>query len=365
MMVRSHRLILVVVVASLVGCIGGGPERMFTKNGEDLIVLGSTMIYPADSIAGDVIFAGGEFRFTGSSGGDYLGAGGSQTIGGRIHGSIRAAGGDVHAVSTVDRNATIAGGNVTLDSTGAIAGNAYIIGGNVGINGTVRGSLMATGGRVVLNGPVGRDVEVSAGELHLGPHAQIAGNLRYRVPKDKVTIDRAARVSGTTTALPVSTGLGLRGTLWVLGFFLAGVVVVALFPGFASDAADILPLRPVRSALVGLGWAVLVPCAIVIAAITVIGLPLAIITAALYMVALVLSDVPFALWLGRLLLGARAGVGRQGALLNFFVGGIVLLLVGLVPILGKFVMTIASILGLGAIMLRAKGVREAEPVPLA
>jgi len=128
MMVRSHRLILVVVVASLVGCIGGGPERMFTKNGEDLIVLGSTMIYPADSIAGDVIFAGGEFRFTGSSGGDYLGAGGSQTIGGRIHGSIRAAGGDVHAVSTVDRNATIAGGNVTLDSTGAIAGNAYIIG---------------------------------------------------------------------------------------------------------------------------------------------------------------------------------------------------------------------------------------------
>ena len=38
MMVRSHHLILVVVVASLVGCIGGGPERMFTKNGEDLIV---------------------------------------------------------------------------------------------------------------------------------------------------------------------------------------------------------------------------------------------------------------------------------------------------------------------------------------
>jgi hypothetical protein len=363
MLIRTHyRLILVVVVASLLGCIGGGPERMFVKNGEDLIVLGSTMVYPADSIAGDVIFAGGEFTFTGSAGGDYLGAGGSQTIGGRIHGSIRAAGGEIHAASTVDRNATIAGGNVTLDSTGTIAGNAYIVGGNVGINGAVRGSLMASGGRVVLNGPVGRDVEVSAGELRLGPHAQIAGNLRYRVAKDKVTIDRAARVAGTTTALPVSTRPGLRGILWVLGFFLAGLVVVALFPGFTSDAADILPLRPVRSALVGLGWAILVPCAIVIATITMIGLPLAIITAALYMVVLILSDVPFALWLGRLLLGARAGVGRQGALLNFFVGGIMLLLVGLVPIVGKFVMIIASILGLGAIMLRAKALRETAPM---
>ncbi len=363
MMVRTlFRLVLPIVAASLVGCIGGGPERRLVKNGEDLIVLGSTMIYPADSIAGDVIVAGGEFTFTGSAGGDYLGAGGRQTIGGRIHGSIRAAGGEVHAMGAADRNATIAGGNVTLDSTGVVAGNTYIVGGNIAINGAVRGSLMASGGKVVVNGPVGRDVDVSAGELHLGPHAQIAGNLRYRVPKDKVTIDRAARVSGTTTALPVSKRPGVRGILWVLGFFLAGVVVVALFPGFTSDAADILPLRPVRSALVGLGWAVLVPCAIVIATITVIGLPLAIITAALYMVVLVLSDVPFALWLGRLLLGARAGIGRQGALLNFFVGGIVLLVLGLVPVVGKFVMIIASILGFGAIMLRAKAVRETAPM---
>jgi hypothetical protein len=363
MMVRTYAgLILVVVITSLVGCMGGGPEQRVVNNGQDRIALGSTMVYPTDSVAGDVIFAGSEVTFTGSAGGDYLGAGGSQKIGGRIHGSIRAVGGDIHSLGTVDRNATIAGGNVALDSTGVIGGNAYIVGGNVGINGAIRGGLLASGGMVVLNGPVGRDVEVSGGGLRLGPHAQIAGNLRYRVPKDKVTIDRAARVVGTTTALPVSTKPGLRGLLWVLGFFLAGIVVVSLFPGFTSEAAEILPLRPIRSALVGLGWAVLLPCAIIIAAVTIIGLPLAILTAALYMVVLVLGDVPFALWLGRLLLGARAGVGRRGALLSYFVGGLLLLLLGLIPVAGKFVMIVATVLGLGAIMLRAKALREAAPM---
>jgi hypothetical protein len=363
-MVRTHgRFVLVVVLASLVGCMGGGDRRMVRQNGQDLIATGSSpTVTSMDSIAGDAILAGAAISFEGSAGGDYLGAGGNQKIGGRIHGSIRAVGGEIHAMGTADRNATIAGGNVALDSTGVIGGNAYIVGGNVGINGAVRGGLLASGGMVVLNGPVGRDVEVSAGALRLGPHAQIAGNLRYRVPKDKVTIDRAARVAGTTTAVPVSTKPGLRGLLWVVGFFLAGVVVVSLFPGFTSEAAEILPLRPVRSALVGLGWAVLVPCAIIIAAVTVIGLPLAIITAALYMVVLVLGDVPFALWLGRLLLGVRAGVGRQGALLSYFVGGLLLLLLGLIPIAGKFVMVVATILGLGAIMLRAKALRETAPL---
>jgi cytoskeletal protein CcmA (bactofilin family) len=353
-----------VVVASTLSCVVGSKPRKVTRLGDDVIMAGS-MVYLAerDSVPGDAILSGRSVEFHSAIGGDYLGASGMQTIGGRIRGSVRAVGGEIHVTGAIDRNATIAGGSVTLDSTADITRNAYVIGGNVSIAGNVHGSLLASGGSVTLNGTVGRDVEVSGGSLTVGPHAVITGNLRYHVPAEKVHIDSAARISGTVTAIPVSGRWGLNRWLWMLGFLVAGGVVVALIPRFVAEAAEIIPLSPFRSALVGLGWFILVPVAVIIAAITVIGLPLALMTAFLYGVLVYLSSVPFALWVGRRLLGARTGAGRRGALFNFLIGGFLLLLVGIIPVIGGVVTLIAACLGLGAIMLRTLALRrETQPV---
>jgi hypothetical protein len=263
--------------------------------------------------------------------------------------------------AAVDRNTTIAGGKVELDSAAVITRNAYLIGGTIQVDGTVHEGLKASGGKVVLNGVVGRDVEVSAGTLRVGPHAQIAGSLRYRVKAEKVHIDPAARISGTVTALPVK-GRGIPGVLWMFGFLVAGAAVVALVPRFASEAAEILRERPGRSALVGLGWIILVPVAMIIAAVTIIGIPLALLTAAVYVVLVYLGRVPLAVWLGRRVLGARARTGRQGALVSFFVGGLILFVVGIVPIIGPLAMVIATVLGLGTLLLRVQTLREKQPV---
>lgn len=350
-----------VVVASTLSC-GPAGSRNLTKLGDDVIMRGSTVFMNAmDTASGDAIVAGREVIFMGAIGGDYLGAGGQQTIGGRIHGSVRAIGGEIHVTGVVDRNATIAGGNVVMDSTADIGRNAYITGGTVQLNGTVRGGLLASGGTVVLNGIVNHDVEVGAGELRVGPHAVITGALRYRVPAKKVHIDPAARISGTVTALPVSTGWGLKHWLWMLGIILAGAVIVAVFPRFTTEAAAILGARPARSALVGAGWFILVPIAILLMAITFIGLPLALLTTALYVLVVSVSSVPFSVWVGARLLGGRARAGRQGAMMNFLVGDILLLAVGLIPILGPIVSLIAGCLGLGSIVLRAKSLRAGQP----
>jgi cytoskeletal protein CcmA (bactofilin family) len=311
-----------------------------------------------DSVPGDAILAGSDVYFSGAAGGDYLGAGGRQTVGGRIHGSVRAAGGEIHVTATVDRNATIAGGNVALDSAGSIARNAYLVGGTVQVTGTVQQTLVADGGAVVLNGVVGRDVEVSSGALRLGPSTRIAGNLRYRVPADKVHIDPGARIAGTVTVLPVQRRSGILRLLWLLGFLLAGGVVVALLPRFAADAAEILTVRPGWSALVGLGWIILVPIAICVLAVTVIGIPLALVTAALFVVLAYLGRATIAIWLGHRILGARARSGRQGVLVDFAVGALILLFVGLIPVLGGLVTGVATVLGLGTILLAAQALRE-------
>lgn len=349
-----------VVLTSAIACVNQGPDNETKRNGDDILARGSEPSVP-DSIPGDAILAGGDVHFSGSTGGDYLGAGGQQTIGGRIHGSLRAAGGEIHLTGLVDRNATVAGGHVELDSTAAISRNVYLVGGSVRVNGAVQGGLLVAGGNVFLDGPVGRDVEISAGELRLGPRAQIAGNLRYRVPSSKVRIDPAARVVGTTTALPVRRGPGTLRVLWTLGFLLVGTVFVALLPRFAGDAAEILPLRPGGAALFGLGWLILVPIGICIALITIIGIPLGLLVLSIYGILLYLGRVAVALWAGRLILGSRAGVGRQGLILNFLVGGLLLIVLGIVPLVGWVVTSVATVLGIGALVLTAKAMRERQP----
>ena len=344
-------------LASITACFGG--EGRMMRNGDDVVMAGgSPFIRALDSVPGDAILFGGDATFEGTAGGDYLGAGGNQKIGGHIHGSVRSAGGEIHVMGAVDRNATIAGGNVSLDSAGIIGGNAYITGGNVTVAGSVRGSLLASGGNVTINGPVGRDVEVAAGGLTLGPRAQIAGSLRYRVDKSKVRIDPAAKVTGSITALPPRETGGLRGVLWVLGFVIAGIIVVAIFPRFMMESAETLYQRPVRTGLAGLAWACLIPPFAVLAAVTFIGLPLAIVAMAAWFAIVFMGDLPVALWLGKKILGARAKPGRSGAIYSALVGGLIIAIVGLIPVLGPIVTIIVAIFGAGAMVLR---LRSAPP----
>ena len=314
-----------------------------------------------DSVTGDVILYGRDLMSRGSVGGDYLAVAGNQVIGGRVHGSVRAAGGEVHVAAVVDRNATVAGGNVSLDSAGVIARNAYFTGGNVEIAGTVRGGLLASGGNVTIDGVIGSDVQVLSGELRIGPRAQIAGNLRYKVPPKNVKIDPAARISGTVTALPVESEWGLERWLWLLGLLLIGVVVVALFPRFTAEAAEILPRRPILAALVGLGWVCLAPVVIVLVAFTVIGVPLAILLGVAYVILLFVGDIPVAVWLGRRLLGIREGARQYGVVVNYAVGGLVLLIVMLIPVIGKVVLIVSGTLGLGMLLLQAWTARKRQP----
>jgi len=107
---------------------------------------------------------------------------------------------------------------------------------------------------------------------------------------------------------------------------------------------------------------ILVPIAICIALITLIGIPIAAVAAAVFAVLVYLARIPLAIWLGRVLLGASARTSGHGALVHFLAGGLVLLLLGLIPFLGGLVTLIATILGFGTIMLLLQASRERQSV---
>ena len=53
---------------------------------------------------------------------------------------------------------------------------------------------------------------------------------------------------------------------------------------------------------------------------------------------------------------------REGALVNFLVGGLFLLVVGIIPVVGGWVSLVAGVLGLGTILLQSQALRERQPV---
>ena len=186
--------------------------------------------------------------FDGEAGGSAVAAGRDVEIRGRVDGSVRAAGATVSVHAVVGRNVTAAGGRVHLDRETVVAGNAFLAGGEVVMDGTVEGDLYLGAGSVLVNGVVGGDVRVEANTLRLGPDARIGGELRYRLDESGAFVpDASAEVTGSTRALTRREAEGPHFGVMVgrvLAFLLAGAVLVALMPGTLAALADPIGRRP-------------------------------------------------------------------------------------------------------------------------
>lgn len=338
-------------------------QAVHVQRGGDVVATGRVVVVD-DSVPGDIMAAAGDVQFGGDAGGDFLGGAGNLQLAGRLGGSLRAGGGNVDIATDVERNATVAGGQVVLEPAGHIHGNGYFAGGTIRLEGAVDHLVRADGRDVTLNGPIGGDVHVECENLRVGPNASINGDLRYQLAKGgRADIDPGARITGQVIALqPRATGRIGEAVrfLLMLGFLAAGLVAVAVLPGSAAAAEARLRARPGAAFGLGLAWLVLVPIAIAVVCITVIGVPLGLIGIALYLVSVYLARVVVAVWIGRLLLRRRTGTGRSDLALAFLVGGIVLLLLGLIPWLGTAITIIACIFGLGAMALTLSGRRMTE-----
>ncbi len=113
--------------------------------------------------------------------------------------------------------------------------------------------------------------------------------------------------------------------------------------------------RPARTqwaqagAASGLGFAVLagVPVAIIVTAITLVGLPASLMLLAVYLVAIYLAKIWVGAFLGQILL-KPAGATKSDWLLGLLVGLLILTIVGFIPYLGGLVHFGVVCLGLGA-----------------
>lgn len=339
-------------------------ERAERDFGNDRFAAGNS-IQIDKAVAGDLIAAGGSVDVIATVEGDAVLAGGTVAVSKRIGQNFYAAAGRLFVNDVVGRNARVTGGQVTFSQVSEVVGNVTAAGGELTLNGKVRGHVLVAGGRVLIDAIVGGDVEATGGQVELGPNARIGGKLRY-ASREPLKRDPAAQVQGAVETFappggwPVPENMEHHmgragGWIWTTGLLLLAAVLVALLPNFYSGVANTLRAHAGKSLLVGFITLVCVPVAALLFLITLIGVPLGLLTLLTYLLLLVVGYVATGISIGDWLLQRAKSDASQSMPWRIFsaiMGVLIVSLLARIPWLGGWVVLVALLVGLGALVLQ-------------
>ena len=282
---------------------------------------------------------------------------------------------------------------VAIFGSASSAGDVYeavvAVGGNATATGTVGEGVVAVLGDVFVDGRVAGDVVAAFGNVTLGPNAVVGGEVA--AVGGMITRDPQATVRGPTHQVAFGSGFarleGLRPWFercllygrplafdkdvswawWVAFGFLGLYVLIALmFDSSVQRCVTTLEERPLQSLVASIVTVLLSPVMMLVLAITIIGialvpfLSLGLFCAALFGKAVVLAT------LGRRIT-RFTGVAPLGHVaFATFVGGLLLMIMYVVPVLGFIAYNVTGFLGLGAVaytLILALRAHNSEAVP--
>ncbi len=237
------------------------------------------------------------------------------------------------------------GGDAVVQK-GEVVDELVTMGGDAVVHGEVLGDVVTMGGdlRVGPTGEVHGDLVTMGGEVHMAEGAATHGE-RVSGGPPSVSFGRAAHHHGGfgRWVADALSGLVRYALLFVLGLLLMGVARERL------DALQLVLVRkPARAFGMGLlGFAGAI-AAIVVLAITIIGIPAAVVLAV---------ALPFAVYVGLAaaasVLGAALPIAalKERPVLQLAAGSGALWLASLVPFAGDVAVAVAAVLGLGALIV--------------
>ncbi len=296
----------------------------------DIFAAGGTVVVLGD-IRNDLNAAGGTLIFEGNIGEDARLVGGTLAIGGKIGGELLAA-----------------GGQVSLNSDLKIDGNVGLAGGNVLVDGYIGGDLIVYGDTIRIDGKVNGNTSIKVGQkLVIGSKAELSGNLNYSAP-EKLTIEDGAKIKGEVVfkeivapknrAISKKGFIGLFGMGWLLGLLISLTAALAIyfFLGKKIKEAVSYTLDNFgKETLRGFIVLVILPIAVIISLITVVGVFLGIIGVLLYLLMAIFASVFAPIMLGtiifrKLLKKPEFGVDWKSIL----TGIVVMKVIGIIPFVG-------------------------------
>jgi len=331
----------------------------------------------------NVVATGERVEIEGTLDGDLIAAAERVSIRGEVTGSVYvfcrdlditgSVGGAVHAIAetsriegTVRQPVYIASEDFALTANGRLLSDAHLFVDSGVIEGSIRRDVMAAAERLDLRGEVGRDVQSPwIEEIYLRDGSHVGGDVHVRLEEGRsIEQSPGARVDGEVSSTPresprehylehYKSWRFYAGHLaWFAAAFVFGLIVYRIAPViFRGAIADGSHLA--RTLLAGFVVLVVLPIAMIAAALTIIGIPTAVAALFAYVLALYTADLVVGAWLGTLILPpADDGLFEFGK--SLAVGFAILSAVSIVPFLGPAAGAVALLLGLGLLTERAR-----------
>lgn len=254
-----------------------------------------------------------------------------------INDDLFISGGEVEVLGTVNGDIYAAGGEVTID--GIVKGDVLAAGGEVTVKGVVENSVRAAGGQVTISSAkIGRNISVAGGEIAVSEDTKVAGKSYIFKPEP-----RGANENNRES---------FAGSFSIWSFLVSSIVGIALLRYFKPAVNKVI--REIRtqannSIFTGFIALFLIPLALFIIMVTLIGIPLALILGALFAIELYLTKILVAVAVGDYV-NERFNLKSDGLYLNFVVGLLIIEIAMLIPVLNFFVGVGVLLLGLGAMM---------------
>jgi cytoskeletal protein CcmA (bactofilin family) len=245
--------------------------------------------------------------------------------------------------------------SLRVNDRGHVGDGIVVAAGDVSLEGEVKRSVdILTSGNADVSGSIGRDLTMAGVSLTLTNTARVGGNLSARVHQLKeVHIADGATIAGKREIQAqvrksqfTRPRFYFHQAVWFAAAMLVGWLGLVLFPGFFRATTQAVGSGWLSLGL-GVGVLAAVPVAMVVAAITLIGIPISLMLFAVYLAAIYLAKVWVGAFLGRILLNP-SGATKGDWLLGLLVGLLILTIVGFVPYLGGLVRLGVVCLGLGA-----------------
>ena len=312
-------------------------------------------------IGGDLVVAGGRVFVDQPVSGDMMAAGGSLQLISDVNDDLRGAGGEISLRGTVGDDVILAGGEVALTRESDVGGRAWLAGGYIEVGGRVNQELRAAGGQILISGQINGDVILAGRGIHILDGAVIEGDLHYRSPEEAF-IAEGARIGGSITFVPIeSPDLTLAiaaaasvGILFLLSLYLTGLLFFLLFTRFVKNTVTTIRTEPWKSLGLGLAMFAATPIVILLLFATFIAWLPALLIGFAYLVLLLAGLLMGVFFVAGFIL-QRVGkieAGRLGWMISFLIAGIIVTLLGIVPLAGQLLIFLVTLFGIGALTLR-------------
>jgi uncharacterized RDD family membrane protein YckC len=251
-------------------------------------------------------------------------------------------------------------------ATGSVGDAAVAVFGNTSVNGKVGDAVVAVFGNVEL-GPdaeVGGDVVAVGGSVHRDPKAIVHGevhNISFGGAFSDMAWLRSWFVHCALYGRLLAFGPNLMWAWWIALSFLAFYVVLALLFGKGVDkCVQTVEQRPGYTILAALLTVLLAPVAVVLLAITGVGIVIIPFLVAGLFFAGLFGKVVMLAWLGRRIT-KTLGIGHPA--LAVLVGGVIVLFLYTVPILGVVLYKLIGWIGIGVVVYTLLlGMKREKPV---